>query len=85
MVSRAASMPAYAARFIDTKDITMMHSVIDIDGLNGLSKSVLERAAGLPPLVFADDAFGSLRGIEGSALSGLAAGRTLVDLLQNND
>jgi uncharacterized protein (UPF0261 family) len=46
MVSSAASMPAYAARFIDTKDITMMHSVIDIDGLNDLSKSVLERAAG---------------------------------------
>lgn len=46
MVSSAASMPAYAARFIDTKDITMMHSVIDIDGLNDLSKNVLERAAG---------------------------------------
>ncbi len=46
MVSSAASMPAYAARFIDTKDITMMHSVIDIDGLNDLSRSVLDRAAG---------------------------------------
>lgn len=42
-------------------------------------------AADLPPLIFAGDAFGSLRGIEGSALSGLAAGRQIVELLQNND
>lgn len=46
MASSAASMPAYAARYMDTKDITMMHSVIDIDNLNDLSKSVLERTAG---------------------------------------
>jgi uncharacterized protein (UPF0261 family) len=46
MASSAASMPAYAARYIDTKDITMMHSVVDIDGLNHLSISVLDRAAG---------------------------------------
>ncbi len=42
-------------------------------------------AADLPPLVFAGDAFGSLRGIEGSALSGLAAGRTMAEILRNND
>jgi uncharacterized protein (UPF0261 family) len=46
MVSSTASMPAYAARYIGTKDITMMHSVVDIAGLNDLSKAVLERAAG---------------------------------------
>jgi uncharacterized protein (UPF0261 family) len=46
MVSSGASMPAYAARFIGTKDITMMHSVIDISGLNDLTRAVLERAAG---------------------------------------
>ncbi len=46
MVSSAASMPAYAAKFIGTKDITMMHSVVDISGLNDLTKAVLERAAG---------------------------------------
>ncbi|MGH7287754.1 MAG: Tm-1-like ATP-binding domain-containing protein [Myxococcota bacterium] len=45
MVSSTASMPAYAAKF-GTKDITMMHSVVDISGLNDLTKSVLERAAG---------------------------------------
>jgi renalase len=42
-------------------------------------------AGGLPTLVFAGDAFGALRGIEGAALSGLAAGRTLIGLLQDND
>ena len=46
MVSSTASMPAYAARYIDTKDITMMHSVVDISGLNDLTKAVLQRAAG---------------------------------------
>lgn len=46
MVSSTASMPAYAASYIGTKDITMMHSVVDIAGLNDLSMAVLERAAG---------------------------------------
>jgi len=46
MVSSTASMPAYAAKYIGTKDITMMHSVVDISGLNDLTKAVLERAAG---------------------------------------
>lgn len=46
MVSSAASMPAYAARYIGTRDITMMHSVVDIARLNDLSRNVLERAAG---------------------------------------
>jgi uncharacterized protein (UPF0261 family) len=46
MVSSTAAMPAYAAKYIGTKDITMMHSVVDIAGLNDLTKAVLERAAG---------------------------------------
>jgi uncharacterized protein (UPF0261 family) len=46
MVSSTASMPAYAAKYIDTKDITMMHSVVDISGINDLTRAVLERAAG---------------------------------------
>ena len=46
MVSSTASMPTYAAKYIGTKDITMMHSVVDISGLNDLTKDVLERAAG---------------------------------------
>jgi uncharacterized protein (UPF0261 family) len=46
MVSSTASMPAYAAKYIGTKDITMMHSVVDVSGINDLTKAVLERAAG---------------------------------------
>jgi len=46
MVSSTASMPAYAAKYIGTKDITMMHSVVDISGINDLTKAVLQRAAG---------------------------------------
>jgi len=46
MVSSTASMPTYAAKYIGTKDITMMHSVVDISGLNDLTRAVLERAAG---------------------------------------
>ena len=46
MVSSSASMPAYAASYIGTKDITMMHSVVDLSGLNDLTTSVFENAAG---------------------------------------
>jgi uncharacterized protein (UPF0261 family) len=46
MVSSTASMPAYAAMYISTKDITMMHSVVDISGINDITRAVLERAAG---------------------------------------
>ncbi|UCF85578.1 MAG: Tm-1-like ATP-binding domain-containing protein [Desulfobacteraceae bacterium] len=46
MVSSAASMPAYAAGFIGTSDITMMHSVVDIAGTNDLNLDVLTRAGG---------------------------------------
>lgn len=46
MVSSTASMPAYAASYIGEKDITMMHSVVDISGINDLTSAVLTRAAG---------------------------------------
>lgn len=46
MLSTTASMPEYAARYIGTKDITMMHSVVDLAGLNDLVRDVLTRAAG---------------------------------------
>jgi uncharacterized protein (UPF0261 family) len=46
MASSSASMPAYAAKYFGTKDITMMHSVVDISGTNDLTMAVLKRAAG---------------------------------------
>ena len=46
MAASSASMPAYAASYMGTKDITMMHTVVDISGLNDLTRSVLERVAG---------------------------------------
>jgi uncharacterized protein (UPF0261 family) len=46
MLSSTASMPAYAARYIGTSDIAIMHSVLDIAGLNDLVKDAFRRAAG---------------------------------------
>ncbi|HUS70433.1 MAG TPA: Tm-1-like ATP-binding domain-containing protein [Anaerolineae bacterium] len=46
MLSSTASMPAYAAQYIGTSDIAMMHSVVDIAGLNDLVRDALNRAAG---------------------------------------
>ncbi|MEE8418950.1 MAG: Tm-1-like ATP-binding domain-containing protein, partial [Dehalococcoidales bacterium] len=45
-VSSTASMSGFASRAIGTADITLMHSVIEIAGLNDLMKNVLSRAAG---------------------------------------
>jgi uncharacterized protein (UPF0261 family) len=46
VLSSTASMPAYAASYIGTSDIAMMHSVLDIAGLNDLVRDALRRAAG---------------------------------------
>jgi uncharacterized protein (UPF0261 family) len=46
MLSSTAAMPAYAGGYFGTKDITMIHSVVDISGLNPLVEDVLMRAAG---------------------------------------
>lgn len=44
MVSSMAAVPAYAGSYFGTSDITMIHSVVDIAGLNPLLRSVLARA-----------------------------------------
>lgn len=87
MVSSTASMPAYAAKYIDTKDITMMHSVVDISGLNDLTRAVLQRAAGaICGMVDASD--GAVKPVTESPLVGLttfkfseACGQDVMDLL----
>ena len=45
-VSSTASLPAFASRYIGTADIVLMHSVVEIAGLNTLMRNVLARAAG---------------------------------------
>ena len=46
MLSSTAAMPAYAGGYFGTKDITMIHSVVDIAGLNPLVQDLLTRGAG---------------------------------------
>ncbi|MDI7258553.1 MAG: Tm-1-like ATP-binding domain-containing protein [Thermodesulfobacteriota bacterium] len=46
MVSTVASGRATFGPYVGTKDITLMHSVADMQGLNFLTKQILENAAG---------------------------------------
>jgi uncharacterized protein (UPF0261 family) len=46
MVSTVASGLNQFGTFVGTKDITMMHSVVDIQGLNAFLRSILANAAG---------------------------------------
>jgi uncharacterized protein (UPF0261 family) len=46
MLSSTAAMPAYAGGYFGTKDIAMIHSVVDIAGLNPMVEDILRRAAG---------------------------------------
>ena len=41
-----AAVPAYAGRYFGSKDMTIIHSVVDVAGLNPLLKDLLARAAG---------------------------------------
>ena len=45
-VSSTASLPGFASRYIGTADISLMHTVVEIAGLNSLMRDVLARAAG---------------------------------------
>ena len=46
MVSTVASGRATFGPYVGTKDVTMMHSVADLQGLNFLTKRILQNAAG---------------------------------------
>ena len=57
MVSTVASGRATFGPFVGTKDITLMHSVADMQGLNFLTRRILENAAGaICGMVQGDDA-----------------------------
>ena len=45
-ISSTASIPGFSSRYIGTADIALMHSVVEIAGLNDIMKNVLSRAAG---------------------------------------
>jgi uncharacterized protein (UPF0261 family) len=45
-VSSTAAIPAFSSQYIGTSDIALMHSVVEIAGLNTMMKNVLARAAG---------------------------------------
>lgn len=45
MVSSTAALPGLATRYIDTGDLMLFHTVIEIAGLSPLLKNVLDRAA----------------------------------------
>jgi len=46
VVSSAAGIPAYAAGYFGSRDITIMHSVVDLSGLNELTRAFLKQGAG---------------------------------------
>jgi uncharacterized protein (UPF0261 family) len=46
MLSSSAAMPAYAGGYFGTKDIAILHSVVDIVGFNPFVKDILKRGAG---------------------------------------
>jgi uncharacterized protein (UPF0261 family) len=45
-VSSTAAIPAFTSQYIGTSDIALMHSVVEIAGLNTMMKNVLARSAG---------------------------------------
>ena len=45
MISSTAALPGLATRYIDTGDLMLFHTVVEISGLNPLLQSVLDRAA----------------------------------------
>lgn len=61
MVSTMAS--GNTAPYVDVKDITMMYSVVDIAGLNPVSRRILANAAGAIAGMVEQDALGSDEGL----------------------
>jgi uncharacterized protein (UPF0261 family) len=45
MISSTAALPGLSTRYIDTGDIVLFHSVIEISGLSDMLKNVIDRAA----------------------------------------
>ncbi|HOE16182.1 MAG TPA: Tm-1-like ATP-binding domain-containing protein [Syntrophorhabdaceae bacterium] len=46
VISSNAALPGFSSKYFGTKDITMMHTMVDIAGLNDILKTLLSQAAG---------------------------------------
>jgi uncharacterized protein (UPF0261 family) len=46
VLSSSVSVPALAAEYFGTKDISILHSVVDVAGLNALTEDLFKRLAG---------------------------------------
>ena len=46
MISSAAAMPAYSGMYFGSRDITIMNAVVDMSGLNEITRAILKRGAG---------------------------------------
>ncbi|MBA4417693.1 MAG: UPF0261 family protein [Syntrophus sp. (in: bacteria)] len=45
MISSTAALPGMSTKYIDTGDIALMHSVVEISGLSDILKNVIDRSA----------------------------------------
>ena len=45
MISSTAALPGMSTRYIDTGDIALVHSVVEISGLSDILKNVIDRSA----------------------------------------
>ncbi len=46
VISSNAALPGFSSKYFGTKDITMMHTMVDIAGLNDILRTLLSQAAG---------------------------------------
>jgi len=81
LISSSAAMPAYAARYYGSKDITIMNAIVDISGINTITKSLLRRGAGAI-CGMADSSRGEVRSLTGKKLVAVSSFRFAEDCSQ---
>jgi uncharacterized protein (UPF0261 family) len=81
IISSSAAMPAYASKFFGTKDVTMMNAIVDISGINTLTKSLLRRGAGAISGMVACSS-GEVRSLTGKKLIAVSSFRFAEDCSQ---
>ena len=81
VISSSAAMPAYAARYYGAKDITIMNAIVDISGINTITKSLLRRGAGAI-CGMAESSRGEIRSLTGKKLVAVSSFRFAEDCSQ---